>query len=183
MVCDTYTSRDPCAACKEINLPITIEQKIEGAPAMLRVCLRIMGDDRIWNPWRGTAREDRADSPVLKRLGYLFNKDKAQWGRWTEHKWKNINPVEIPTILDLADLQVEDEVPLRYQLSSVISHTGNDGTGHWIAAARAEDAIFSISNHNVLKKSEEYLRANPQLYGGAFQAGVLTYIRIPMRRP
>jgi hypothetical protein len=66
------------------------------------------------------SRTDGADSPILKRLGYIFSKDKAQWGKWTEHKWKNINPVEIPTILGLTDLQVEDEVPLRYQLSSIL---------------------------------------------------------------
>lgn len=50
MVYGTYTSRGPCAVRKKINLPITIQQKIEGAHAMLHVCLRIMGDDRIWNP-------------------------------------------------------------------------------------------------------------------------------------
>jgi hypothetical protein len=119
-MCDTYTSRDPCAACKKVNFPVTIEQMIEGAPAILRVCLRIMGDDCIWSSWRGMSRTDGADSPILKRLGYIFSKDKAQWGKWTEHKWKNINPVEIPTILGLTDLQVEDEAPLRYQLSSIL---------------------------------------------------------------
>lgn len=57
------------------------------------------------------------------------------------------------------------ETPLNYKLSSVISHHGLDGGGHYIISTEGPGGVFIINDHITLHdevRPDHHLRKNPQ---------------------
>ncbi|KAK7182918.1 ubiquitin carboxyl-terminal hydrolase 2 [Paraphaeosphaeria sporulosa] len=97
---------------------------------------------------------------------------------------KKLHAVEIGEELDLTRYQEVKVVPLKYRLSTVVSHSGNTANaGHYVASVRSQGAspFFNINDHRVLSINPAEFRANPQRPPGVrtmqgFQAYMLTYI-------
>ncbi|KAI4649137.1 hypothetical protein J4E93_003451 [Alternaria ventricosa] len=100
----------------------------------------------------------------------------------TEHKINH--RMAHPNILDLTQYQENAHLPLRYRLSSVISHSG-EGTetagGHYIASVRGPgDRITCLSDSVRQTFTQAQFEASPQVAGispPAKQVYVLTYLR------
>jgi len=88
-----------------------------------------------------------------------------------------------PDVLDLTTRQMHNSLPLRYRLSSVISHVG-DGTtaGHYVASVRGQGGrIQAISDSDTQNFTQAQFLASPQVpsqvWEGNFTVYVLTYLR------
>lgn len=100
----------------------------------------------------------------------------------TEHKINH--RMAHPNILDLTQYQENAHLPLRYRLSSVISHSG-EGTetagGHYIASVRGPgNRITCISDSVTETFTQAQFEASPQVAGispPAKEVYVLTYLR------
>ncbi|KAF2855033.1 cysteine proteinase [Plenodomus tracheiphilus IPT5] len=100
--------------------------------------------------------------------------------------------VHYPDILNLQNRQLHDHLPLRYRLSSVISHAGADiNSGHYIASARGprdDQDIRCISDSNTEQFKQSQLLQSPQrptqVSHSVLEAYVLTYIKqdVPLTR-
>lgn len=79
---------------------------------------------------------------------------------------KNDNSCDIPIELNLTEHQHADtNVPLRYRLSSVISHGGPAQGGHYISTVRGPEGVFIIDDDRTLRardRYDHYLSRNPQ---------------------
>ncbi|KAF2728695.1 cysteine proteinase [Polyplosphaeria fusca] len=81
---------------------------------------------------------------------------------------KNRNGVEIPTVLDLTNLQHNSSIPLLYQLNSVVLHSGeNIHSGHNVAAVTCKDRrVYLPEDENVYGDYDpEILTYNPRIGG------------------
>jgi hypothetical protein len=77
---------------------------------------------------------------------------------------KEFNPVQFTQSLDLTNLQRDQSTPLRYCLSSVVHHRGqNYDRGHWLFTVRGHGSkVYYIDNHVVRPESATFLTSNPQ---------------------
>ncbi|KAI4621429.1 uncharacterized protein J4E87_006646 [Alternaria ethzedia] len=100
----------------------------------------------------------------------------------TEHKINH--RMAHPNILDLTQYQENAHLPLRYRLSSVISHSG-EGTesagGHYIASVRGPGGRITCISDSVTETfTQDQFEASPQVAGispPAKEVYVLTYLR------
>jgi hypothetical protein len=90
---------------------------------------------------------------------------------------KDKTPFSIPSQIDLKCFQLPanpvrpalNRRHLKYKLSSVISHFGEEvGTDdqNYYATCRAKRECFMIADHGVVQKTERELRENPQQWPG-----------------
>ena len=85
-----------------------------------------------------------------------------------------------PQTVDLTRYQENAELPLRYHISSVISHAGSLNGGHYIATVKGKASrITNISDTRKERFTETRLMQSPQrpTVGNPSDVFVLTYIR------
>jgi ubiquitin C-terminal hydrolase len=149
-----------CTQCG-LNRDQTLETKIIAAPQILKISLQIFRS-------RFTG----------KRIG----KNKVKQMR----DYKVNHTLQHPDVLDLTDRQLHNALPLRYRLSSVISHSGTGlkkGGGHYVASARGPGGqVRCISDSAVQNFTQQQFLASPQdanivSPGSPKQVYILTYVR------
>jgi ubiquitin C-terminal hydrolase len=100
-----------CSHCR-INTNQIVTTRIEAGPQVLKIKLAIFRNDPITNPVTNAV---------------------------TWQKYKVMHTLQHPNTLDLTAHQLHNSLPLRYTLSSVVSHSGSGtpiGGGHYIASVR-----------------------------------------------
>jgi ubiquitin C-terminal hydrolase len=105
---------------------------------------------------------------------------------------KNRTPITIPMRIDLADLEQKKQ-PLRYRLSSVLSHHGNSMfAGHWVATVHGPRHVYAINDDCCVLEQDSFLNSNPQRLHdppsnvlktsrgrpSKYEAVALTYVRV-----
>lgn len=117
-------------------------------------------------------------APAILKLSYKLIVPIVQNGVTTGfHKIRR--PIPYPASLDLNKAgQAGSALPLRYKLSSVISHHGDVNAGHYIATAKGPVDTFQISDSVVNRVNPANLLDNPQCRNGqSFQVYTLTFLR------
>jgi ubiquitin C-terminal hydrolase len=146
-----------CSYCR-ININQIVTTRIEAGPQVLKIKLAIFRNDPITNPVTNTV---------------------------TWQKYKVMHTLQHPNTLDLTAHKLHNSLPLRYTLSSVISHSGS-GTpicsGHYIASVRGPgDNIRCISDPATENFTPAQMSGSPQrpvrVSRTPKQVYILTYLK------
>ncbi|KAL5431664.1 hypothetical protein PMIN07_010917 [Paraphaeosphaeria minitans] len=105
--------------------------------------------------------------------------------------FKRLHALTIGNELDLTRYQEAKVLPLKYKLSSVVSHSGHaPNSGHYVASVRSQgdNPFYNINDRAVWPINATQFHANPQHPPGVhtkhgFQAYTLTYIYDEVQEP